>query len=120
MQLHPLSISQSNNHCPLVSSPIRIVECTNSKKKKTSLLGKAFNAYHYRGLNRNNPDRYREFCRGLSQRISHRDLIGVYKLQKVTLSNVDAGETAPTPVTTVLSLQNLMDANKFLVLFNVI
>ena len=37
-----------------------------------------------------------------------------------TLSNVDAGETAPTPVTTVLSLQNLMDANKFLVLFNVI
>ena len=37
-----------------------------------------------------------------------------------TLSNVDAGETAPTPVTTVLSLQNLMDANKYLVLFNVI
>ena len=37
-----------------------------------------------------------------------------------TLSNVDAGETAPTPVTTVLSLQNLMEANKFLVLFNVI
>ena len=37
-----------------------------------------------------------------------------------TLSNVDAGETGPTPVTTVLSLQNLMDANKFLVLFNVI
>ena len=37
-----------------------------------------------------------------------------------TLSNVDAGETAPTPVTTVLSLQNLMDVNKFLVLFNVI
>ena len=37
-----------------------------------------------------------------------------------TLSNVDAGETAPTPVTSVLSLQNLMDANKFLVLFNVI
>ena len=37
-----------------------------------------------------------------------------------TLSNVDAGETAPTPVTTVLSLQNLMDANKFLVLFHVI
>ena len=36
-----------------------------------------------------------------------------------TLSNVDDGETAPTPVTTVLSLQNLMDANKFLVLFNV-
>ena len=41
-------------------------------------------------------------------------------LHIVTLSNVDAGETAPTPVTTVLSLQNLMDANKFLVLFNVI
>ena len=38
----------------------------------------------------------------------------------ITLSNVDAGETAPTPVTTVLSLQNLMGANKFLVLFNVI
>ena len=38
----------------------------------------------------------------------------------LTLSNVDAGETAPTPVTTVLSLQNLMDANEFLVLFNVI
>ena len=37
-----------------------------------------------------------------------------------TLSNVDDGETVPTPVTTVLSLQNLMDANKFLVLFNVI
>ena len=37
-----------------------------------------------------------------------------------TLSNVDDGETGPTPVTTVLSLQNLMDANKFLVLFNVI
>ena len=37
-----------------------------------------------------------------------------------TLSNVGAGETGPTPVTTVLSLQNLMDANKFLVLFNVI
>ena len=39
---------------------------------------------------------------------------------QITLSNVDAGETGPTPVTTVLSLQNLMDANKFLVLFNVI
>ena len=38
----------------------------------------------------------------------------------LTLSNVDAGETGPTPVTTVLSRQNLMDANKFLVLFNVI
>ena len=38
----------------------------------------------------------------------------------ITLSNVDDGETVPTPVTTVLSLQNLMDANKFLVLFNVI
>ena len=38
----------------------------------------------------------------------------------LTLSNVDAGETAPTPVITVLSLQNLMEANKFLVLFNVI
>ena len=37
-----------------------------------------------------------------------------------TLSNVDNGDTVPTPVTTVLSLQNLMDANKFLVLFNVI
>ena len=35
-----------------------------------------------------------------------------------TLSNVHAGETAPTPVTTVLSLQNLMDANEFLLLFN--
>ena len=35
-----------------------------------------------------------------------------------TLSNVDDGETVPTPVTTVLSLQNLMDANKFLVFFN--
>ena len=38
----------------------------------------------------------------------------------LTLSNVDDGDTVPTPVTTVLSLQNLMDANKFLVLFNVI
>ena len=37
-----------------------------------------------------------------------------------TLSNVDDGDTVPTPVTTVLSLQNLMHANKFLVLFNVI
>ena len=37
-----------------------------------------------------------------------------------TLSNVDDGDTVPTPVTTVLSLQNLMDANKSLVLFNVI
>ena len=37
-----------------------------------------------------------------------------------TLSNVDDGETVPTPVTTVLSLQNLMDANKFLVFFNAI
>ena len=43
-----------------------------------------------------------------------------WTLPSITLSNVDAGETAPTPVTTVLSLQNLMDANKFLVLFNVI
>ena len=42
------------------------------------------------------------------------------KLQYHTLSNVDDGDTVPTPVTTVLSLQNLMDANKFLVLFNVI
>ena len=31
----------------------------------------------------------------------------------LTLSNVDGGETVPTSVTTVLSLQNLMDANKF-------
>ena len=38
----------------------------------------------------------------------------------ITLPNVDDGDTVPTPVTTVLSLQNLMDANKFLVLFNVI
>ena len=37
-----------------------------------------------------------------------------------TLSNVDDGETVPTTVTTVVSLQNLMDANKFLVFFNVI
>ena len=44
----------------------------------------------------------------------------VRALSYTTLSNVDAGETAPTPVTTVLSLQNLMDANEFLVLFNVI
>ena len=41
-------------------------------------------------------------------------------ISDITLSNVDAGETGPTPVTTVLSLQNLMDGNKFLVLFNVI
>ena len=46
-------------------------------------------------------------------------LINLY-IAVYTLSNVDAGETAPTPVTTVHSLQNLMDANKFLVLFNVI
>ena len=46
-------------------------------------------------------------------------MFGNYRLA-ATLSNVDAGETAPTPVTTVLLLQNLMDANKFLVLFNVI
>ena len=30
-----------------------------------------------------------------------------------TLSNVDDGETVQTPVATVLSLQNLMDANNF-------
>ena len=44
----------------------------------------------------------------------------ILALSWYTLSNVDDGETVPTPVTTVLSLQNLMDANKFLVLFNVI
>ena len=38
----------------------------------------------------------------------------------ITLSNVDDGDMVPTPVTKVLSLQNLMDANTFLVLFNVI
>ena len=47
--------------------------------------------------------------------------IGIFQLHAwVTLSNVDDGETVTTPVTTVLLLQNLMDANKFLVLFNVI
>ena len=47
-------------------------------------------------------------------------MIGIIRTSIITLSNVDDGETGPTPVTTVLSLQNLMDANKFLVLFNVI
>ena len=51
----------------------------------------------------------------------HDDLFNIDKpyFEGITLSNVDAGETAATPVTTVLSLQNLMEANKFLVLFNV-
>ena len=40
-------------------------------------------------------------------------IINIFAINIYTLSNVDAGETAPTPVTTVLSLQNLMDANTF-------
>ena len=57
--------------------------------------------------------------------IKHLDIIiycysNLESMAYTTLSNVDDGETVPTPVTTVLSLQNLMDANKFLVLSNVI
>ena len=56
----------------------------------------------------------------LMTRLNYFELQRTFAIPILTLSNVDAGETAPTPVTTVLSLQNLMDANKFLVLFNVI